>query len=324
MVNNPTLRGFFRFEKPYHSGFLVVHTLGDPDDPETDIWPERDEAGWTELVHAALGSDEVEVSIEDVMRWEAVTDVAERFQEGRVFIAGDAAHTIPPYGGYGGNCGMQDAHNLAWKLAMVLEGTAGPELLATYEPERLPVARFTADQAYTRYVTRAAPDLAERGMAPLEPDLNVDLGYRYRSAAVIADGEDDGAVHGDPRQSRALPGTRAPHLWLERGGERVSTLDLFGGRFVLLAGPGGAAWSEAGQGAAGALRLDLELHTIGGDAGPADPEGAFAEACGIEPDGSVLIRPDGFVAWRARSGPATGEGLKSALGSLLCRSPATA
>src|SRR5215211_17851 len=145
MVNNPKLRGFFRIEKPYRSGFLVVHTLGDPDDPVTDIWPDRGERGWIELVQSALGSEEVEVAIEDVMRWEAVAQVAECFQDGRVFLAGDAAHTMPPYGGYGGNVGIQDAHNLAWKLAMVLDGTAGPELLATYDPERRPVAEFTAE-----------------------------------------------------------------------------------------------------------------------------------------------------------------------------------
>jgi 2-polyprenyl-6-methoxyphenol hydroxylase-like FAD-dependent oxidoreductase len=314
MVNNPELRGFFRIEKPYKSGFLVVHTLGDPDDPVTDIWPDRDEAGWASLVHAGLGTTDVEVSIEDVMRWKAVADVAERFQEGRVFLAGDAAHTMPPYGGYGGNVGIQDAHNLAWKLAFVLRGEAPPELLATYEPERRPVAEFTAEQAYSRYVTRAAPYLAAEGMQEIVGDLEIDLGYRYPSL-----GGEDGAVSGDPRECGGMPGTRAPHVWLEGadGGDRVSTLDLFGRRFVLLCGPGAAAWSEAGAAAAAELGIDLEVHA---DLRPADPEHGFTDAYGIHPDGAVLVRPDGFVGWRAEGGADAAAGtLTHALSTLLCR-----
>ena len=81
---------------------------------------------------------------------------ADRYQSGRVFLAGDAAHVVPPNGGYGGNTGIQDAHNLAWKLAVVLAGTAGPELLQTYD-ERRPVGDLTVEQAYARYVTWVAP-----------------------------------------------------------------------------------------------------------------------------------------------------------------------
>jgi hypothetical protein len=317
MVNNQHLRGFFRFEKPYRSGFLVVHTLGDPDDPITDIWPDRDEQGWVELVNQALGTDEVEVTIEDVMRWEAVAEVAERLQEDRVFLVGDAAHTMPPYGGYGGNTGIQDAHNLAWKLALVLEGVAGPELLSTYEPERRPVAEFTAEQAYSRYVTRAAPYLAKGGMEEIVSDLDVDLGYRYRSGAVVSDGADDGSLHGDPRSAGGMPGTRAPHLWLERGGERLSTLDLFGRGFVLLAGPEAGKWCEAGRDAAGRRGIELELHRVGADGALSAPDDDFAAAYGIGAGGAVIVRPDGFVGWRAGADPGSPGAVEDALASLL-------
>jgi 2-polyprenyl-6-methoxyphenol hydroxylase-like FAD-dependent oxidoreductase len=320
MVNNPELRGFFRIEKPYKSGFLVVHTLGDPDDPVTDIWPERDEAGWASLVHAALGTTDVEVAIEDVMRWKAVADVAERFQDGRIFLAGDAAHTMPPYGGYGGNTGIQDAHNLAWKLAFVLRGEAAPELLATYEPERRPVAEFTAEQAYSRYVTRAAPYLAAERIEAIVGDLEIDLGYRYPSL-----GGEDVAVSGDPRECGGMPGTRAPHVWVEKagGGDRMSTLDLFGRRFVLLCGPDGARWSEVAAAAATALGIDLDVHA---DLRPADPKHGFLDAYGLQPAGGVLVRPDGFVGWRAEGGPDAAAGtLTQALSTQLCRhAPATA
>lgn len=174
-VNNPTLRGFFRFEKPFNSGFLAVWALGDPANPITDISAGLTDARCTELVHAAFGTDKVPVTIENVMHWEAEANTAERFRGGRIFLAGDAAHVMPPTGGFGGNTGVQDAHNLAWKLAMVLRGEAGPELLDTYEAERLPAGYFTVEQAYSRYVTRTAPYLGTSGMQPVADDLDIEL-----------------------------------------------------------------------------------------------------------------------------------------------------
>src|SRR5919202_1867533 len=149
LVRNPTFRGFFRIEKPYESGFLIVHMLGDPDDPATDVWDLTEER-YLELVRVGLGADDVPITIDEVQRWECAADVAERFRQGRIFLAGDAVHVMPPYGGFGGNAAIHDAHNIAWKLAMVLKGIAGPELLSTYEPERRPVAELTVEQAYLR------------------------------------------------------------------------------------------------------------------------------------------------------------------------------
>jgi len=271
-VTNPTLRGFFRFEKPFDSGFLAVNALGDPKNPITDVSTGLAEERCREFVRVALGSDEVPITIENIMPWKAQADVADRFQHGRIFIAGDAAHVMPPNGGFGGNTGIQDAHNLAWKLAMVLKGKAGPELLATYESERRPVALFTVEQAYARYVTRTAPYLGTGGIQAVENDLNVELGYCYG---------DDRRVHENPRESKGRPGTRAPHVWIEYEGRRISTLDLFGRNFVLLTGPE-AKLPKMDQDAA-VQRID-------------DP--AFLEAYGITPSGTVLVRPDGFVAAR--------------------------
>jgi 2-polyprenyl-6-methoxyphenol hydroxylase-like FAD-dependent oxidoreductase len=302
MVVNPTLRGFFRIEKPYESGFLAVHTIGDPAEPETDVSKGLSEARCLEYVQAGLGTKDVPVTIENVMHWQSRADIAERFSEGRVFLAGDSAHVMPPYGGFGGNTGIHDAQNLAWKLAMVLKGEAAPELLSTYERERRPAAAFTVEQAYSRYVTRAASYLGTTGMQPLENDLNIELGYCY----------DGGRGHENPRESKGRPGTRAPHVWLERNGQKVSTLDLFGGEFVLLAGPDGKAWSEgAGRG--------IDLVQIGAG-GISDPENALCEAYGITPSGAVLVRPDGFVGWRSETCPDTPEkAVSSALARLLFR-----
>ena len=248
LVMNEIFAGFFRIEKPYRSGFLVVHSIGDPTNPITDVW-DLDEQRCIELVRAGLGVDDIDVTIEDVMRWEATADVADRFRDGRIFLAGDAAHVMPPYGGYGGNTGIHDAHNLAWKLAAVLQGRAGPELLDTYEAERRPVARFTAEQAYTRYVGRAAPYLAPGGMEPIVGDLEIDLGMCVRSRAVLDDGAGDGPSTSTPA-SRTVRRARARRTcgW-SADGERISTIDLTGKGFVLLAGPEADAWVQAADGA---------------------------------------------------------------------------
>ena len=313
LVMNETFAGFFRIEKPYRSGFLVVHSVGDPKNPVTDVW-DLDEQRCVDLVHAGLGTDAVDVTIEDVMQWQAMADVAESFQDGRIFLAGDAAHVMPPYGGYGGNTGIHDAHNLAWKLAAVLDGEASTELLATYDPERRPVARFTTEQAYARYVTRAAPYLAPGGMEPIVGDLEIDLGARLHSRAVAAAGSADDAVYVDPRESRGEPGTRAPHLWLSRDGERISTLDLTGAGFVLLAGAEADLWVQA-AGAAG-----IAVHRVGAPGSLADPDDAFPSAYGITPAGAALVRPDGFVAWRAADADgASARVLTDALDMALCR-----
>src|SRR5437867_3381132 len=299
-VNNAALRGFFRFEKPFDSGFLAINALGDPNNPMTDVSTGLTEERCLELIRVALGAADVPISIENVMPWKAAADLADRFRHGRVFIAGDAAHVMPPNGGFGGNTGVQDAHNLAWKLAMVLEGAAGPDLLSSYDAERRPVAEFTVEQAYSRYVTRTAPYLKSEQMQPVEADLNVELGYCYHSAAVMAGESDDGGVHENPRESKGRPGTRAPHVWLERNGERISTLDLFSRNFVLLAGRDGSVWCDGVQLAAKPLGIHLDVHQIG-VGGLVDSAGALPEAYGITPGGCVLVRPDGFVAWRRKT-----------------------
>jgi len=206
-----------------------------------------------------------------------------------VFIVGDAAHLMPPTGGFGGNTGIHDAHNLAWKLALVLEGHAHPDLLDTYEGERKPIARFTVEQAFTRYVLRTAPWLqSSQTFEPLVDDFDIELGYLYG----IPD-----RVHADPRSTRGMPGSRATHIWLLRNGERVSTIDL-AGNFVLLAGSEGGDWTRAAAKiAAGFGGLRLDAHRIGIDI--SDPEDRFPQAYGISKAGASLVRPDGFVGWRS-------------------------
>lgn len=318
-ITNPTLRGFFRLEKPFDRGFLVVNAVGDPEHPITDVSSGLSDEKCVGYIRNAIGTDQVPITIDNVMHWNARADVAERFRAGRIFLAGDAAHVMPPNGGFGGNTGVQDAHNLAWKLALVLKQQAGPELLSTYDAERRPAATFTVEQAYSRYVTRSAPYLGTEGMQAVENDLNVELGYCYYSDAIIA-GDEDRRAHQNPRESKGRPGTRAPHLWLRRGHEQISTLDLFRGNFTILAGPEGSDWCKAAREAAGRVGIDVDAHQIGAPGGLADPEHAFPAAYGITPGGAVLVRPDGFVAWRAPTADHASSGiLTEVLRSILFR-----
>ena len=305
-VYNSKLTGFFRIEKPFDTGFLAVNSVGPPDHPVTDVWTGLTDERCQELMRESLGVDDIPITIENVMKWQATADSAERYSQGRVFLAGDSAHAMPPTGGFGGNTGIQDAHNLAWKLAMVLQGKAGVGLLATYDAERRPIGAFTVEQAYSRYVTRWAPYLGTEGMQPIANDMDIDLGYRYRSAAVIPDGEDDGRLLEPTRETKGRPGTRAPHLPLMHDGESISTLDLFRGNFTLLAGPEGEAWCAA----APVGKIQVDVHRI--------VEPGFPEAYGIASSGAVLVRPDGFVAWRAKTAEgASAEVIARVLRSLL-------
>ena len=322
-VFNDALSGFFRLDRKWQSGFLVVNTAGDTSTPEaTNVSEGINDERAAELLRAAIGEAEMAVEIVDIAPWKAIADVATSFQCGRVLIAGDAAHTVPPNGGFGGNTGVQDAFNLAWKLALVLGGQAQPGLIATYDAERQPIGAWTIEQAYSRYVLRTAPYLGTDHIQPLVDDLSLEIGHRYRSAAVIAeDGGDDGLPYVDPRESRGLPGTRAPHVWLERDGRPLSTLDLFGRRFALLAGADGGAWCAAASAAAAQAGLTLDIHPIAAAGGLANPDGTFAEAYGITPTGATIVRPDGYVGWRAADGGAASrETVARVLASLLGRS----
>jgi 2-polyprenyl-6-methoxyphenol hydroxylase-like FAD-dependent oxidoreductase len=321
-VVNPRLQGFFRFSFDGQSGFLVVNSALDDDSQRTTTVGETaDEAHCVRYVREALGAADLPVEIEDVQRWSAAAEWAQRLRQGRVLLAGDSAHVMPPTGGYGGNTGVQDAHNLAWKLASVLNGRAGDDLLDTYEEERLPVARMTVEQAYTRYVTRLDPSLGTDGLDPVIDDAAIDLGYRYRSDLFTVDDPDDATQWEDPHAPSGRPGFRAPHVPVRRGGVELSTIDLVGRDFLLLGGS--PRWGQAGKAAAERVGVPVDAYHLGSDGDMQDSDGGFAKAYGIEPDGAVLIRPDGFVAWRSGGngggdpGRAVGEALSRSLGRTL-------
>jgi 2-polyprenyl-6-methoxyphenol hydroxylase-like FAD-dependent oxidoreductase len=318
-VFHPRQIGFFRFSLDKQSGFLVVNSAADENGVMSPhLWDDTSESRCETWIREALGApDDLAIEVENVQRWNAQADVAERFRDGRVFLAGDATHVMPPTGGYGGNTGVQDAFNLAWKLAFVLDGRAAPELLDTYEAERQPVARLTAEQAYTRYVLRLDKSLGTDDLAPIVDDALIDLGYRLRSAGIAREPDDD-ADWEDLRRPTGRPGFRAPHVELSRNGTLLSTLDLSGTSFVLFTGADGGGWVEAASAVAGELGAPVDAYRVGADL--KDPSGVFFSSYGIDTAGGSLVRPDGHVVWRARTAvddPRTA--LRDALARALCR-----
>jgi hypothetical protein len=219
---------------------------------------------------------------------------------------------MPPTGGFGGNAGVHDADNVAWKLAAVLRGEAGPGLLETYDAERRPIAELTVEQAYTRYVLRLDPALGKEGLMPIIDEATVELGYRYHSDAVVSEPGEDGSLWENPHEASARPGSRAPHVALSGAdGAGLSTLDLVRQGFVLLAGPAGEPWSRAAAAASAELGVQFESRAITGT-----PD--FVRRYGTGDEGAVLLRPDGFVAWRTSAAPeAGGAQLRDALAQIL-------
>ena len=321
-INNPKFGGFFRLDKDCQAGFLVVNTVGDPKtNPNAAHAAAEDtsEAKLIDWVRIGAGVPDLDVKITGVARWRATSDVARSYQNGRILLAGDAAHLMPPNGGFGGNTGIHDAHNLAWKLAYVLKGFAGQKLVDSYDAERRPVGKFTVEQAYTRYVTRTATYLGKTDFQPFAHDFQVEIGHEYQSPAVISEGGEF-KLHDDPLAQHGRPGARASHVWLTRNGKRISSLDLFGQGFVLLTGRDGNGWRAAAKAAAAKHPgVPVACHVVGSDLG--DPDGAFEAAYGLSPTGAALVRPDGVVGWRAATLPADASvALSSALGRLLLKS----
>jgi putative polyketide hydroxylase len=277
----------------------------------TDVFTQERCVQW---VRDASGVDDLDVQVQSVGKWQMNALVAENFVVGRVLLMGDAAHMFPPTGGLGVNTGMQGMHNAIWKLALYLRGKAGRSLLETYTTERRPYARWVAEQSFhnSRQVTKMR--LISVGKAPADMSaeevlketrrygnqLGLELGSCYESSAVIPDGSAPPEVRDayvDYIQT-GRPGHRAPHVWLQKSDDSFSTLDLFGSEFTVLAGCKGAPWQPEVEKLAKATGLNIGFHVIDSP-NLKDKEGTFLQRYGIEADGAVLVRPDGWVAWRS-------------------------
>jgi len=319
--------------KPWTEWVLLF--MYDPSEGEPDLSEEAVGA----RARTTIGDPDVDIRIKSTSLWQINHVVAERYRIGRAFLAGDAAHRHPPANGLGTNTSVQDSFNLAWKLACVVKGLAGEELLESYHEERQPVGRQVVDRALKSVQDmlpiskalgfepgqdaeegqraldglRAPGPEGERRRAALADAVRlqdyqfnahgVELDQRYTSAAVV----DDGTAWPEPDRDPELhhhptthPGARLPHAWLERDRTRVSTLDLAGhGGFTLLTGVGGAAWIEAAGKVAAELGVPVVAQSIGPGCEYADVLGDWAARREIGETGALLVRPDHHVAWRA-------------------------
>jgi 2-polyprenyl-6-methoxyphenol hydroxylase-like FAD-dependent oxidoreductase len=294
-VNHPNLLGFFRFSITADSGFLAVFSTSAEDGTrDTRVGDDISTERCIQLVRTALGgTDDLPVQVQNIQRWSAAAVTAERFSTGRVFLVGDAAHAMPPTGGFGGNTGVADAHNLAWKLALVTKGLAGPGLLDSYDLERRPISALTVEQAYTRYVLRVDPSLPQEDLQQPLDDASIELGAIYRSSAVDATTVPDQPLD-DPRAHSWAPGTRAPHVDL---GEGRSTVDVVGRGFAVLTGQADPEWRRLAEDAERALGIPVAVEQVT-DAGL---------------DGAALVRPDGVIAWCGAQPPSDLAGLLAAV-----------
>jgi putative polyketide hydroxylase/tetracenomycin A2 monooxygenase-dioxygenase len=277
--------------------WVTLIALPPGEERPADLRPDQARAA----IHGAIGDPLVEVDIHDIATYRISAQNATSYRSGRVFLAGDAAHALPPTGGMGMNSGIQDVHNLAWKLAFVLNGWADSRLLDSYDSERRPVA--DSNIAWSRQngkrfgALRVA--LAEAD-APRVAELlgeqrdhvsavGQDLGFAYEDGALVPDGTPPPPMSSVHYQPTARPGHRAPAIWLDPD-RRRSTLDRYDTQFVLLVG------RDAPPGELGA-RPWLDTLRIGEP--PLDhPDHDLHETYGISATGAVLVRPDGHVAWR--------------------------
>ncbi|MFC0278424.1 FAD-dependent monooxygenase [Falsigemmobacter intermedius] len=286
-----------------------------------------------EIVRAAIGLPDAPVDIRSIMPWRMQARLADQMHRGRIFIAGDAAHPLPPTGGQGMNTGIADVHNLVWKLDAVRQGRAGPELLESYTDERLPIARFNVSQSAANARKMAKAGLS--GILALDPENSriIDkpegaalrakmaaaipaqrghfdypgqtFGIGYSSAVIVPDGTPEVELSVETFTPSARPGMRLPHLWVKRGGQRLSSLDLCRGKDLVLLLAAETADAEAAfRHSCAARGLDGEIYVEGRD-GLRFEEAQWREIYGLGVGGALILRPDGHVAFRSPSADGT-------------------
>jgi 2-polyprenyl-6-methoxyphenol hydroxylase-like FAD-dependent oxidoreductase len=324
------------------TGTFVAHDIDStwvymhPWDPDRESAGDYPEPVCADIVRRAIGTDAYPFTIRTIRTWTMTAQVAEHYRDGRVFLIGDAAHRFPPTGGLGLNTGVQDAHNLAWKIGAVEAGWASATLLDSYDVERRPIAQRNAEvslhnafrlgEVYQALGSPHADPRSGNGTATLPGNavrsaianqaehfdmLGLQLGFAYGAGALVGD-DMPAAPASSVREyvPSAAAGARVPHAWVRRAGMCLSSLDLFAyDRFTLLAGPCGHAWQDAVSG-----RVPIDCVALGRDVD--DASGRWQQLLGVAVDGAVLVRPDQHVAWRA---PRAVADCRGELGRVLAR-----
>ncbi|MEA3301079.1 MAG: FAD-dependent monooxygenase [Pseudomonadota bacterium] len=332
-----------------HSESWLMHFAFDPGKAQTHNYELL-----TEKIIALLKvPSRTPITIKRTNEWKIQGVLAETFRKGSVFLVGDAAHRHPPTTGLGLNSAIQDAHNLAWKLASVLKGTASDKLLDSYEQERRAVTGRNVEWALLTFQNQLVVDAAIGLIhgAPTEVNilayeklfsdtphgrarrklveeivgtqkiefqaLNMEIGFSYESTAILPDGtpKPDMSPMEDEYVATTRPGHRLAHAWLERSGSRLSTLDLVDGtHFTLIVDEDGDHWRGMLDGTEGLVNV-VQISAAGT---LVDAEGRWSEVKGIGPRGAILVRPDGHVAWRSIEGESpAGLGIGGVIGKIL-------
>ncbi len=325
--------GLVRMVRPWHEWLIVWgYDLENP--------PVMNDTLAAEIAHNLIGDDSIPITIRSTSLWSNNRMWARRYSQGRVFCMGDACHRHPPSNGLGSNTSIQDAYNLAWKLALVIKGKAGTGLLDTFNAERAPVGRQIVTRANQSIEETAAffdalglldtnnPDVMRANIARRKEDSpeaivqrqklrraieiknyefnthGVELGQRYQSDAVIPDGTpepDDGRDRDLYYEPTTWPGAHLPHCWVGHRGQTISTLDLAGqGRFTLITGIGGQPWADAARRVFTRLGVEVFPCLIGPGCDIEDLYDDWARLREVDDNGCILVRPDGFVGWRSR------------------------
>ena len=286
--------------------FIATRVEGNPDDIDAKA-----------MIRRAANLD-FEMEILGTSAWAAHSLIADKYSDGRIFLAGDACHLHPPFGGFGMNMGIGDAVDLGWKLAGMVQGWAGPALLESYERERRPVHQWVIEEALANYsmlgnhlslpgletpgpvgdaTRREAGDVIFAAKLREFKTLGVVLGYQYRdSPVIVSDGTELPPLNAMVYRPSACPGCVAPHLWLEDG---TSLYDHFGPGYTLLATDGRDA-SEMAAIQEVARGLGIPLNVIA----PKDCRLARRYMAHL-----AIIRPDQHVAWRGNQLPEDLSGL---------------
>lgn len=305
--------------------------------------PVPDDAAIVAKIGELIGA-EVDISVKRISHWWAESLLAERYQDGRVFLVGDSAHRLPPTTGLGLNTGIQDVHNLAWKLAAVIRGSATPRLLDSYAPERQPVGLRNVEWAMFAAQNHLAIN-AGFGLIPfpLPPEVNdlifsgffadglvggarrarfrtvvetqciefcaqeLEMGYAYASDAQAAEGSDPPPADplGQVYHPTTRPGHRLPHAWLENHvGRRCSTHDLVGIGDAFALITGSRGSGWVAAAAEVSEEMGINIVAAQMDTTHRDIDGQWSRVCEIDEEGAVLVRPDNHIAWRSLTGHA--------------------
>lgn len=318
-----------------------------------------DEAAVLAKIRELLAVGDIPIEIIQISHWSVQGTIVDKYSDRRVFLVGDSAHRHPPTTGLGMNTCVQDAHNLAWKLAAVLKGQAAPGLLDTYGIERQPVGMRIVDWALFTMQNHFVID-AGMGLLPIPvpPEMHravfdvffsetpmgatrrarfeevvatqrtefqahdLELGSSYPAGALVSDGSSPPPT--DPMGSiycpTTRPGHRLPHAWLESNGSRISTHDLTDNDGRFLLITGPEGGAWATGAANAAEKFGVDIAVAAIGKDYRDADGQWAQVCEIGDGGAILVRPDNYVAWRSMSSAAdANDTLANAVGAVLQR-----